>query len=109
MTIQHHGLTFERLEHASVRIETDDEQVLYIDSWSQVLDTYPYDADVVFVTHDDRDHYDREAIEAVADTETTIVAYEAIDTSDLDREVTPLEYEGGAHRRQHRRARCSGV
>ena len=55
----------------SVRIETDDGQVLYIDPWSQVLDAEPHDADVVFVTHDDMDHYDPDAIDAVADAETT--------------------------------------
>ena len=94
MAVQHERLTFERLGHASVRIETDDGQVLYIDPWSQVLDSDPHDANVVFSTHDDMDHYDAEAIEAVADTGTTIVIYEAIDTSDLDHEVVPLEYEG---------------
>lgn len=94
MTVQYNALTFECLGHASVRIETDDGQVLYIDPWSQVLDAEPHDADLVFVTHDDMDHYDPEAIEAVANDATTVVAYEAIDTSDLDREVTSLEYEG---------------
>ena len=94
MTVQYNRFAFKRLGHASVRIETEDEQLLYIDPWSQVLDSEPHDADLVFVTHDDMDHYDSEAIEAVADAGTTVVAYEAIDTGDLDREVTPLEYEG---------------
>jgi L-ascorbate metabolism protein UlaG (beta-lactamase superfamily) len=84
------GLTFERLGHASVRIETGDGSVIYIDPWSQVLETEPHDADTVFVTHDDRDHYDAAAITAVATAETTVGAYEAVDTADLDYEVTPL-------------------
>ena len=94
MSVQHDGLLFERLGHASVRIETSGGQVMYIDPWSQVVDGEPHDADVVFVTHNDRDHYDTAAIEAVADTETTVVAYEAIDTADLNRDVTPLAYDG---------------
>jgi L-ascorbate metabolism protein UlaG (beta-lactamase superfamily) len=93
MATEHEGLDFERLGHASVRIATG-KQVLYIDPWSETLDGVPHDADVVFLTHDDFDHYNSEGIAAVADSETTIVAYEAIDTSDLDREVTSLAYDG---------------
>jgi len=96
MAVPYDGLSFERLGHASVRIETDDGTVVYIDPWSQVVDDDPGDADVVFVTHDDTDHYDLEAIEAVSSPGTAIVAYEAIDTGDLDREVTPLAYDGEA-------------
>ena len=88
--VAYNGLTFERLGHASVRIETGDGTVIYIDPWSQVLETEPHDADTVFVTHDDQDHYDAAAITAVATTDTTVGAYEAIDTADLDYEVTPL-------------------
>lgn len=91
--VEYNGLTFERLGHASVRIETVDGTALYIDPWSEVLDAEPHDADTVFVTHDDRDHYDTAAITAVGTTDTTVGAYEAIDTSDLDHEVTPLAAE----------------
>jgi L-ascorbate metabolism protein UlaG (beta-lactamase superfamily) len=94
MSVQHRGLSFERPGHASVRIETDDGLVVYVDPWSEVLDGEPGDGDVVFVTHDDFDHYDPEAIEAVADDEAEVVVYEEVDTSDLDRDVTPLAYEG---------------
>ena len=90
MPVTHRGLQFERPGHASVRIETDDGTVIYIDPWRQVLDGAPGDADIVFSTHDDMDHYDADAIEAVAGPDTTIVAYERIDTSDLDHDVTPL-------------------
>jgi len=48
------------------------------------------DADVVFSTHDDRDHYDADAIRAVAAADSDIVVYEAIDTSDLGLEVKPI-------------------
>ncbi|PSP76714.1 hypothetical protein BRC86_00085 [Halobacteriales archaeon QS_3_64_16] len=93
MVVEHDGLDVERLGHASVRIATDD-RVLYIDLWSEMLDGAPHDADVVFITHDDFDHYDVDGIEAVAGDGTTAVAYEAIDTSELDREVTKLAYDG---------------
>ena len=58
MSVDYNGLSFERLGHASVRIETDTGTVLYIDPWTEVLDDEPGDGDVVFVTHDDFDHYD---------------------------------------------------
>ena len=84
MTIEFNDLTFTNLGHASVQIETSDDQIIYIDPWSEVLDDRePHDAAIVFVTHDDFDHYDPEAIERVSTGGTTIVAYEGVDTSDL--------------------------
>ncbi|WP_227377629.1 MBL fold metallo-hydrolase [Haladaptatus halobius] len=94
MSVTHNGLAFERLGHASVRIETDDGTVIYIDPWSDVLDTEPGDGDIVFVTHDDFDHYDTDAIEAVAGPGVTVAAYEAIDTSDLVLDVIDLPHKG---------------
>jgi len=93
MSVQYEGLTFERLGHASVRIDTG-ELVVYVDPWSDMLDGQPRDGDVVFVTHDDPDHYDPDAIRAVASDDADVVVYEAVDTSALDREVTPLAYDG---------------
>lgn len=94
-TVNHDGLTFERIGHASIRIGTEDGSTVYIDPWSQALgESTPGDGDVVFVTHDDPDHWDPDAIEAVADEDTTIVAYEEVDTNDLNREVTALPYDG---------------
>lgn len=84
MSATYDGITFEHLSHASVRITTEDGQILYIDPWSEVLgDREPHDADVVFVTHDDFDHYDPDAIARVSSDETTVIAYEGVDTSDL--------------------------
>ncbi|WP_255192327.1 MBL fold metallo-hydrolase [Natronobeatus ordinarius] len=94
MSVEHDGLTFERLGHASVRIETDDGRVVYVDPWSDVLGGEPGDADVVFVTHDDFDHYDPDAIAAVAGEDTTVAAYEAIDTGALAFDVVDLPLEG---------------
>ena len=84
MSVTYNGHTFERLGHASVRITTSNDQIVYIDPWTEVLaDREPHDAAIVFVTHDDFDHYDPDAIERVSTDETTIVAYEGVDTSDL--------------------------
>jgi L-ascorbate metabolism protein UlaG (beta-lactamase superfamily) len=93
MRVGHEGLQFERLGHASVRIETGD-AVVYIDPWSEVLDGAPGDGDVVFVTHDDPDHYDPDAIAAVAKPDATVAAYETVDTSDLEFAVRGLRHEG---------------
>lgn len=90
MKPKYEGLTFERPGHATVRIETDEGTVLYIDPWSQVIDGAPGDADVVFATHDDRDHYDPEAIRAVASDTAVVAVYEEIDTSELGLDVTRL-------------------
>lgn len=94
MSATYDGLTFERPGHATVRIETEDGTVVYIDPWSEVLDGSPGDGDVIFVTHDDPDHYDPDGIAAVASSDVTVAAYEAIDTADLDYDVTPLPLEG---------------
>jgi len=93
MSVSFHGLEFEHLGHASVRIETGDGTVIYIDPWSNVSEETPSDGDVVLVTHDDFDHYDPDAIEAVAASDATIAVYEAVDTSDLDRDVVDLPYD----------------
>ena len=96
MQVDYEGLTFERLGHASVRLETADGTVIYVDPWSDVLDDEPRDGDVVFVTHDDFDHYDPAAIAAVSGPDVTVAAYEAIDTADLAVDVVDLPYEGEA-------------
>lgn len=96
MSIQYEQLRFERLGHASVRIETDAGTVIYIDPWSNVLDEEPGDGDIVLVTHDDPDHYDRSAITAVAGPDVTVAAYEAVDTSALEQPVVELPADGSA-------------
>lgn len=94
MNVEYNGLSFERLGHASIRIETNNSQVIYIDPWSDVLDEHPHDGDVVFVTHDDMDHYDPDAIAAVANEETTLAAYEAIETAEVSIDVVSLPEDG---------------
>jgi L-ascorbate metabolism protein UlaG (beta-lactamase superfamily) len=95
MSVEYEGLSFERPGHASVRIDAG-ETVVYIDPWTEVLDGEPGDGDVVFVTHDDFDHYDPEGIAAVAGPDATVAVYEAVDTDDLDFDVIDLPYEGEA-------------
>jgi len=94
MSVTHGELSFRRLGHASVRIETDDGTVVYIDPWSDVIDGQPGDADVVFVTHDDADHWDPGAIAAVSRPGTVFAVYERIDAGDPGGEVVELPYEG---------------
>ena len=96
MSVEYENLRFERLGHASVRIETDDGTVVYVDPWSEVLDGEPGDGDLVFVTHDDFDHYDPDAIEAVGADDATVPAYEGIDTSGLRFDVVELPHDGSA-------------
>jgi L-ascorbate metabolism protein UlaG (beta-lactamase superfamily) len=94
MSVDYEGITFERLGHASKRLETADGTVVYVDPWGDQLAGEPGDGDVVLVTHDDFDHYDPDAIAAVAGPDVTVAAYEAIDTSDLPFDVVDLPYEG---------------
>lgn len=94
MSVEYDGLSFDRLDHASVRIETDDGTVIYIDPWSEVLTGEPGDGDVVFVTHDDFDHYDPDAIEAVAASGAVVAVYEGVDTSDLAFDTVELPHDG---------------
>ncbi|GAB3023410.1 CARDB domain-containing protein [Natronobiforma cellulositropha] len=94
--IVHDDVRLEWLGHASVRIEAADGTVIYLDPWGTALDENPVTADVVLVSHDDRDHYDPAAVEAVSGPETMVGIYEGVDTSALsmDREVVSLPYDG---------------
>lgn len=91
MIASYEGLEFTRPGHATVRIETDDGRVVYIDPWSKAIDDTPHDADLVFVTHEHFDHYDPDAIAAVSVDETTVVTFDEINTSELSQEVVSLE------------------
>lgn len=94
MAVEHDHLTIDRLGHASVRLETGDGTVVYVDPWSDVLEDEPGDGDVVFVTHADFDHYDPDGIAAVAGPDATVAVFEAVDTSDLGVDVVDLPYSG---------------
>lgn len=94
MPVTYGDLTFDRLGHATIRLETGDGRVMYIDPWHQAFATAPHDGDIVIVTHDDTDHYDPTGIEAVAGQDATVAAFEAIDTRELDHDVVPLPFDG---------------
>lgn len=95
VTASFEGITFEHLGHASMLLKSKDGVVVYIDPWSRVVGGTPGDADVVFVTHDDFDHYDPDCIKAVSNDETEILVHSGIDGSELGRDVVPLyaDYE----------------
>lgn len=94
MAINYGGLQVNRLGHSSLRIVAENSGIIYIDSWSNVLEGEPGDADIVLISHDDPDHYDIDAIKAVSNANTTIAAYEEVDTSELDRDVIKIPYDG---------------
>ncbi len=94
MPVIHDTLQFERLGHTTVRIESENGTVYYIDPWSESLDSEPRDGDIILVSHDDPDHFDPEGIAAVASPSTTVAAFEKIDTSDLSAATVPLPHEG---------------
>lgn len=95
MTVTHDGLRIDWLGYATARIEASDGTVVYIDpgrygtldgTWEAQYGgaSHPsggeYDAqdgDVVVVTHDH--HYDDDGVRRVADTDATILVYEAVD------------------------------
>lgn len=90
MTIKHDGLSVTWLGYATVRIETSDGFVAYLDPgrYGVLDDYYARDGDLVCITHNH--HYDSDGVESVAKEDATIVAYEGVDASDIDRDVKPL-------------------
>ncbi|PSP82876.1 hydrolase [Halobacteriales archaeon QS_1_68_17] len=103
MAIRHDGLTVDWLGYATVRIETPDGTVVYLDpgrygvltgEWrpdTEGVEHPPardYDArdgDVVCVTH--VHHYDPDGIRRVAREDATLVVFEGIDVRDTERDV----------------------
>jgi L-ascorbate metabolism protein UlaG (beta-lactamase superfamily) len=106
VTFRHDGLTVDWFGYATVRIETDDGFVVYLDpgrygvltgEWTPDTagvghppgrDYRAGDGDLICVTHDH--HYDSDGIERVAGDGATVVAYEAVDPARIDRETAPL-------------------
>lgn len=89
MTVTHRSLTVEWLGYATVRIESQDGYVVYLDPgrYGVLDDYYARDGDLICVTHDH--HYDSDAVERVADDEATVVVYGGIDAAAIDRDVEP--------------------
>ncbi|WP_123534607.1 MBL fold metallo-hydrolase [Halosimplex salinum] len=106
MTVRHDGLTVDWLGYATLRIEGDD-TVVYFDpgrygtltgEWEPdtpgvghppAQDYDAQDGDVVCVTH--IHHYDSDGVERVAKDDATVVAFEGIDVTDTDRDLTPVD------------------
>lgn len=91
MTVKHDGLRVTWFGYATVRIETPDGFVAYLDPGRyDVLDDYDArDGDLVCTTH--VHHYDSDAIQRVAKDDATVVAYGGIEAGDTDRDVLPLD------------------
>jgi L-ascorbate metabolism protein UlaG (beta-lactamase superfamily) len=103
MTVTHEDLTLDWLGYATLRIETSDGFVAYLDpgrygvltgEWTPDTDgiSHPegtdYDArdgNLVCVTHDH--HYDSDGIQRVAREDATVVVYEGVDAENIDRDV----------------------
>ena len=80
--------------HASLMIENK-EKVYYIDPWS---DTGDYSnmpkADVIFVTHEHFDHYDKALIKKLSKPETTLVTTETV-AKDFGKNAKVVVLENG--------------
>lgn len=82
------GIDVSWLGYATTRI--DGSETVYLDPGRYgVLDGYDErDGDVVCVTHDH--HYDPDGIRRVASDDATVVVYDAVDASNIERDVTPV-------------------
>ncbi len=107
MTLRHDELTVDWFGYATVRFETADGFVAYIDpgrygvlsgEWEpdspdanhpEPVDYREQDADLVLVTHNH--HYDSDGIERVAGDDATVVVYEGVNADDIDRDVAAVD------------------
>ncbi|EJN61196.1 MBL fold metallo-hydrolase [Halogranum rubrum] len=91
MSIRHDSLSVTWLGYATVRIETADDFVAYLDPgrYGVLDDYYARDGDLVCITHNH--HYDSDGIERVAKEDATVVVYEGVDASDIDRDVKAVD------------------
>lgn len=107
MTVSHDGFTFDWFGYATLRIETPDGFVVYMDpgrygvltgEWTPDTDGVGHpagvdynaqDGDLVCVTHDH--HYDSDGIARVAREDATIILYEGVTPENIARDVLALE------------------
>lgn len=75
------GLTVEWVGHSTVAIYGD--KNIYIDPFSEVLETNPKPADLIISTHAHRDHFDIEAINKISKPETTVLVKKGCDKEKL--------------------------
>ena len=91
MTVRHDNVTAEWLGYATLRIESEDGPVVYVDpgrygsltgEWDRDVphprgrDYGARDGDLVLVTHNH--HYDSDGVRRVADEDATVLVYEAV-------------------------------
>ena len=90
MTVRYDDFTVEWLGYATARLEPANGPVAYTDPGRYgVLDDYwARDGDLVVVTHDH--HYDPDGIRSVAKEDATLVIYETVDPTGIDRDVEPI-------------------
>lgn len=107
MTVIHDDVTFDWLGYATLRIETPEGRVVYLDpgrygvltgEWTPDTDGIAHppgtdydlrDGDLVCVTHNH--HYDSDGIQRVARDDARVVVYEGVDTANIDRDVLPVD------------------
>jgi len=75
-------LEVERIGHSGFRIESETDR-LYIDAFDEILSGEEPAGNLVLSTHDHWDHFDPEAITALATSDATAVVHEASDTEDI--------------------------
>ena len=74
----------EVLYHSSIRINK--EKIIYIDPFK--IDRNFNDADIIFITHDNYDHYSEEDIDKIKKKDTVIIAPEELLTKLLRKGFT---------------------
>ena len=92
MAVRYDGLTLDWMGYATARIAPEDGPIVYTDpgrygvltgEWDEEYphprpgDVSPQDGDIVLVTHDH--HYDDDGVRRVADSDATVLVYEAVD------------------------------
>lgn len=73
-------VSVEWLGHASVKIRNRDGSLIYIDPWSEVVNEEQKEkADIIVLTHDHFDHFDKDLIESLQKENTIIVGDEKLE------------------------------
>lgn len=90
MTIEHDEVLVDWYGYATVRLEGPTGTVIYLDPgrYGVLDDRRPEDGDLVCVTHDH--HYDPDGIDRVASQNATVIVYDGVDGTDIDRNVQPV-------------------
>ena len=90
MTVRYDDFSVEWLGYATARLEPANGPVAYTDPgrYGVLEDYWARDGDLVVVTHDH--HYDPDGIRSVAKEDATLVIYETVDPTGIDRDVEPI-------------------